>query len=157
MALVERIERNVDLTYCEGQVPIGYVYTYGLGLEKFFRAIKDSEEFLASRCPECGAVYFPCRIFCERCFAEIADSYKVSGTGSVFSFTVSRFNMDGSEKDEPSVVGLIEMEGAEEAKFVHLIDAKPEDVSIGMKVKAVLKPAKDREGCLFDIQGFKPV
>lgn len=157
MALSERVERNVDLSYFEGQVPIGYIYTYGLGLEKFFRALKNSGEFLASRCPDCGAVYLPCRVFCERCFAEIARTFKVSGTGTLFSCTVCHLNMDGSQKEEPDVLGLIEMDGAEGTRFLHLVDAKPEKVKIGMKVKPVLKPASRRNGDLFDIKGFRPV
>ena len=130
------------------------MYTYGLGLEKFFRAIKDSGEFLASRCPECGAVYFPCRIFCERCFAGIPRTFKVSG---------DRYRLllhglppqHGRERQErPDVVGLIEIEGTDGAKFVHLLDVKPEAVAIGMKVKPALKVKKDRKGEIFDIKAF---
>lgn len=155
MALSERIERNVDLTYYEGEIPVNYVYTYGLGLEKFFQALKQKGEFLTSRCPECGAVYLPCRVFCERCFAEINKTSKVSGAGTLFSYTVCHRNMDGSEKKEPDVIGLIEMEGAEGAKMLHLVDVKPDKVRIGMKVKPVLKPASQRKGDLFDIKAFK--
>jgi len=154
MGLSERTERNVDLSFYEGQVPVNYVYTYGLGLEKFFRAIKDTGEFLASRCPECGAVYFPCRVFCEQCFAAIPRTFKVPGTGTVFSFTLCHLGMKGESKKKPDAVGLIEMDGAEGAKFVHLLDVKPENLKIGMKVKAVLKPKKDRRGEIFDIKGF---
>lgn len=157
MGLSERIERNVDLSYFEGKIPVNYVYTYGLGLEKFFNAIKEKGEFLASRCPECGAVYFPCRIFCERCFSEIPRTFKVPGTGTVYSYTVCHLDMDGSPKKEPDVVGLIEVDGTEGAKFVHFIDAKPDKVTIGRKVKPVLKTKKDREGGIFDIKGFRQV
>ncbi len=156
MALSERIDRNVDLTHFEGKIPVSYVYTYGLGLEKFFRAIKDKGEFLASKCPECGTTYFPCRIFCERCFSEISDTYKVPGTGRVESFTVCHLNMDGTKKETPQVVGLIRMDGAEDATFVHLLDISPSRASIGMRVKPVLKPKKEREGSILDIISFKP-
>ena len=156
MGIPERIERNVDLSYYEGQIPVNYLYTYGLGLEKFFRGIIKGE-FLASRCPECGAVYFPCRVYCERCFSGIAGTFKVPGTGTLFSYTVCHFNSDGTPKKKPDVVGLIEMDGAEGAKFVHLLDAEPEKLHIGMKVRAVLKPARERKGHLSDIKGFKRV
>ena len=155
MGLSERVERNVDLSYFEGKIPVNYVYTYGLGMEKFFVALKEKGVFLASRCPECGAVYFPCRIFCERCFSEIKRTFKVSGEGTVYSYTVCHLNMDGSLKKKSDVVGLIEMEGTDGAKFVHLIDAKPDRVTIGRKVKLVLKPKKDRKGGIFDIKGFR--
>lgn len=156
MALGERIERNVDLTYFEGKIPVNYVYTYGLGLEKFFRAIKEKGEFMASRCPECGTTYFPCRVFCERCFSEISTTYNVPGTGRVESFTVCHLNLDGTRKEAPQVVGLIRIDGAEDATFIHMLDVSPDKASIGMKVKPVLKQKKDREGSIFDIICFRP-
>ena len=155
MALSERIERNVDLSYQEGEIPVDYVYTYGLGLEKFFQALKRKGELLASRCPECGAVYLPCRVFCERCFSEIKKTFKVSGAGTLFSYTICHLSMDGSRKTEPDVIGLVELDGTEGAKMLHFIDVKPEKVEIGMKVKAVLKPASQRKGDIFDIKAFK--
>lgn len=157
MGLSERIERNVDLSYVEGKIPVNYVYTYGLGLEKFFRAVKEKGEFLASRCPDCGAVYFPCRVFCERCFAEIPRTFKVPGTGTIYSCTVCHRNTDGSVKSEPDVLGLIEIDGTEGAKMVHLISSSPDRVAIGKKVKPVLKVKKERKGDIFDIKGFRLV
>lgn len=157
MALSERIERNVDLSYFEGRIPVNYRYTYGLGMEKFFRAIMEKGDFLASRCPGCGAVYFPCRVFCERCFSEIPRTFKVPGTGTIYSYTVCHLNMNGTPKKEPDVIGLIEIDGTDGAKFVHLLNAKAEKVSIGRKVKPVLKNKKDRKGDLFDIKGFRLV
>lgn len=155
MGLSERIDRNIDLSYFEGKIPVNYKYTYGLGLEKFFRSIKDKGEFLACRCPVCGAVYFPCRVFCERCFSEISRTFKVSGKGTVYSYTVSHLKIDGTPKKEPEVIGLIEIDGTEGAKIVHRLDAKPRAVEIGMKVSPVLKTKKDRRGDLFDIKAFK--
>lgn len=157
MGLSERIEQNTDLSYYEGQIPVHYQYTYGLGNEKFFQSIKKDGTFLGSRCPECGATYVPCRIYCEECFSAIDKTFKIPGTGTVYSYTVSHYNMDGSPKKKPDVVGLIELDGTEGSKMVNLIDAKPEDVEIGKKVKPVIKAKKDRKGGLGDIAGFKIV
>jgi uncharacterized protein len=155
MGLTERVERNVDLSFFEGSIPVNYRYTYGLGMEKFFQSIKEKGELLGCRCPGCGAVYFPCRIFCERCFSEISRTIKLPGTGTIYSFTVCHLNMDGTRKKEPDVVGLVDMDGGEGAKFVHLINAKPDKVETGRKVKMVLKPKKERKGGIFDIKGFR--
>ncbi|MDD5448385.1 MAG: Zn-ribbon domain-containing OB-fold protein [Actinomycetota bacterium] len=155
MGLTERIERNVDLSYFEGRIPVNYLYTYGLGFEKFFRALKEEGKLLASKCPRCGTTYFPCRVFCEQCFCEIEGTLGVSGEGTLYSYSVCHLNMDGSPKKTPEVVGLIEMDGTDGAKFVHLIDAQPEEIQIGMRLKPVLKPKKERNGDIFDIKGFK--
>lgn len=157
MGLTEKINRTDYLTYYEGQIPIEYVYTYGIGLEKFFRAIKDNGKFLASRCDACGVTYLPACSFCERCLGSIEDAVEVPGTGSVYSWTVVHKNMDGTPKEEPVILALIDMDETD-CRFMHyLTDVKAEDVSAGMKVKPVLKAKKDRVGHIEDILGFQPV
>jgi len=156
MGLSERIDRNVDLTYFEGEIPVEYVYTYGLGLETFFRALKDKGAFTASRCPECGFVYLPCRIFCERCFARMEDTFELPGSGRVYSFTVVHRGRDGSPKEEPAVVALIEMDGADTRLVHYLVNVEPGSVEIGMPVKPVLRPQGERRGHLEDLVGFAP-
>ena len=37
-----------------------------------------------------------------------------------------------------------------------LKEVKPEDCEIGMKVEAVMKPARERQGSVLDIEHFKP-
>lgn len=156
MGLTERTSRNVELSYWEGEIPVNYVYTYGLGLEQFFRKLKDQGRFLASRCESCGVTYLPARVFCERCLEKIEGGFQVPGTGTVYSYTVVHLNLDESPKKEPVVVALIDMDGTD-SRFVHyLTGVKPEEVEVGMAVKPVLKAKKERKGHIEDIVGFKP-
>lgn len=156
MGLTERINRNVDLSWFEGEIPVNYVYTYGLGLEKFFRAIKDQGKFLASRCEECGVTYFPARTFCERCLQEIEGTIAVAGTGRVYAYTVVHKSMDESALKEPVLAALIDIDGTDCRFFHYLTRVKADEVSAGMKVKPVLKAKKEREGHIEDIVGFAP-
>jgi uncharacterized OB-fold protein len=156
MGLSERINRNVDLSYWEGEIPVNYVYTYGLGMETFFRKLKDKGQFLASRCESCGTAYLPARIFCERCLVDIEGTFQVPGTGKVYAFTVVHLNMDESPKKEPAIVALIDMDGTDSRMVHYLTGVKPGDVKVEMPVKAVLKAKKDRKGHIEDIVGFKP-
>ncbi|MGQ9475630.1 MAG: Zn-ribbon domain-containing OB-fold protein [Actinomycetota bacterium] len=156
MGLTERTNRNVDLTYLEGEIPVNYVYTYGLGLEAFFRALKEQGKFLASRCEECGVTYLPARIFCERCLGKLEGNFAVPGTGKVYSYTVVHRGRDESPKDEPVILALIDMDGTN-CRFVHyLTGVRPGEVEVGMAVKPVLKAKKDRRGGIEDIVGFAP-
>jgi len=42
--------------------------------------------------------------------------------------------------------------------IMHLLgEVAPDDVKIGMRVKAVWKPPEEREGSILDIKYFKPV
>ncbi len=156
MALPERVNRRVDLTYFEGEIPVEYVYTYGLGYEEFFRGIKERGVFLASRCPECGYVYLPCRIFCERCFARMEETFELPGTGKVYSYTVVHRGMDDSPKERPALVALIDMDGADTRMVHYLLEVDPASVEMGMPVRPVLKPEGERRGHVEDIIGFAP-
>lgn len=156
MSLSEKLHSNLELTSFPGEIPVNYLYTYGIAGEDFFRAIKDKGKFLASKCEKCGVTYFPSRIFCERCLNHIPSTFEVPGIGEVFSFTECHENMDGSRKEKPIIIAAIKMDGTD-CVFVHFLgDVKTEDVFIGMKVEPVLKAKKDREGSIFDILHFKP-
>jgi len=53
---------------------------------------------------------------------------------------------------------VIEIDGASKGMgIMHLLgEVKPEDIKIGMKVKAVWKPESERTGSITDIEYFKP-
>jgi len=156
MSLQERIEKNTELTAYLGEIPVNYLYTYGIAGEKFFRTLMDKGQFTGSTCKSCNFTYVPPRIFCERCFGEIKGVIDIPAAGTVFSFTVCHENVDGSRKEKPDIMAMVKLDGVDTV-FVHMLsDADPEKVEIGMKVEAVLKPKKDREGSIFDILHFKP-
>lgn len=157
MGLTERINQTTELSYYEGAIPVEYVYTYGLAMEDFFRAIKDKGQFLASTCPECGFTYLPNRFFCERCFVKIEKSFAVPGTGAVFAWTAVHLNRDESPKKEPAIMALIAMDETDSLMLGYLTGVKPEEVFEGMAVKPVFKDKKARKGHVDDIVGFKPV
>jgi hypothetical protein len=59
------------------------------------------------------------------------------------------------DKKAPVIWGLIKLDGADTALLHYLDDVKPEDVTIGMRVKAVFSDV--RKGAIRDISHFKPV
>ena len=52
------------------------------------------------------------------------------------------------------MVGFVSMG---DGGLVHRIDADPDELFIGMPMKALLKPKSKREGSILDIEGFRPV
>ena len=54
---------------------------------------------------------------------------------------------------------VIEIDGASKGMgIMHMLsDVDPEDIRVGMKVKAVWKDPKDRTGAITDILYFKPL
>ncbi len=74
----------------------------------------------------------------------------------VDTFSIAQVGIDGEPLEEPVVYGLIRFPKVD-GGLVHIIDAKPEKVRIGMRVKAKLMPKKERSGSILDIENFRPL
>ena len=137
-----------------GSLPVTSRYTFGLAGERFFRAIKDEGKLLGTYCQKCEHTYVPAVIFCERCLSELDEWIDVGLVGKVHTYTLLYENYDGSLRSEPEMIALISFGNG---GLVHKLGKiNPEDVEIGMPVKAVLKPPKKREGSILDIIHFEP-
>jgi len=133
-----------------------HVYTLGLAGEKFFRELMENGKIVAGRCKKCNKLYLPPRGFCDNCFEPIDEFVDVGLKGKVKTYTVVRVGMDNKLLDKPIVIAFIEFPNVV-GGIIHFLNAKPEDVKIGMEVEAVIKPREERKGNIFDIRYFKPV
>lgn len=157
MALTERMQKTTDVGYWTGQIPLQYLYTFGRAGEIFFRAIKDKGVFTGTHCARCGVTYVPPRIYCEECFDRLEDNYlEVGAKGVVHTFTFLTKNLDGSTKEKPEILAMVNLEGTD-GGVVHLLgECELQDVDFGLEVEAVLKSQEEREGSIHDILYFKP-
>jgi uncharacterized OB-fold protein len=78
----------------------------------------------------------------------------VGKEGRVDTFSVAQVDINGNPLDEPVVYGLIRFPKVD-GGLVHIIAARPEKVKIGMRVKAKLRPKRDRKGSILDIECFR--
>jgi uncharacterized OB-fold protein len=150
----EKLTDPTDVILWEGQIPIRHRYTPGVAGEAFFQALKDTGEFLGSRCESCGITYCPARLFCERCFSELEADTPVGPGGVLESFTVGTVGVENEPLDEPVTVGLVRLDGADTV-FLHFL-VETEDPVIGDRVEPVLVPKGKRTGSILDIRGFRP-
>ncbi|MGB9880337.1 MAG: Zn-ribbon domain-containing OB-fold protein [Anaerolineae bacterium] len=157
MALLEKVDKNIAARSWQGEIPIQGRYTYGLAGEKFFREIMENGRFMGTHCPECDYTYVPPTIYCERCFTKLDEWVEVGPEGTVQSFTVLLVAPDGSPLDEPDILALIQLDGADSVLVHRLGKVSLDELAIGMRVKAVLKPKKQREGSILDIVHFVPI
>ena len=137
-----------------------YSWDNGEALTTYLDGFKHGK-IRGSHCPECNRMMIPARSFCELCNLHHVDSYyDLADSGTVETFTLSYINWDSSSlpKGQVNIFAVISIDGiTEEMGLVHMLgDVKPEDVKIGMKVKAVWKPKAEREGKVTDIKYFKP-
>lgn len=156
MALIEKLDRNLDLKSVFMKIPLNHRYTLGVGGEKFFRALKEQDKILASYCPECKLWFLPPAIFCERCFSQMERWKDVGFSAEVKSFTAAHYDLEGRKLGEPELYAFLGWRGIEGGLIHRLGEIKPEKVSIGMKVKAKLAAKKQRKGLITDIIYFIP-
>lgn len=152
--MLEKVTDPRDVRLWEGQIPVAHRYTPGVAGEEFFRALRDRGEFLGSRCESCGLTYCPARLFCERCFSRLEADTVVGPRGRVEAFTVGYVGLEGEPLDEPVVVGLVRLEGADTV-LVHFL-TEADELEIGQAVEPVLKQRRQRVGSILDVKGFRP-
>jgi len=139
-----------------GEIPIRSSYTAGVGGQIFFEALKERGELVGTRCAACNQVYLPARQFCERCFAELTERVKVRPEGIIRSFTFCAIDHDGRDLVEPLVLALVQLEGSTTTFLHRLLKVRqPSQVSIGGRVKVMIKPKAKRTGSILDIEGFQ--
>jgi uncharacterized OB-fold protein len=86
--------------------------------------------------------------------SQLDDWVDVGISGPVHTFTLLYENYDGSHRAEPEIIAFIKLG---DGGIIHRLGRiEPEDVEIGMIVKAIFKPPKERLGSILDIQHFEP-
>ncbi|MCX7678041.1 MAG: Zn-ribbon domain-containing OB-fold protein [Spirochaetes bacterium] len=154
MSFKETINVNTMLGYFEGEIPVNYQYTLGVGGNKFFTALMEKGEFIASECTACGVKTIYPLIYCEECFAPIEKYISLGVEGELYSFTECHYDYQGNKYDKPHVLGLVRFPGVRGGIF-HRIAGNMDSLRIGMKVVAKLKPKAERSGTIDDIICFE--
>lgn len=152
--MLERIARPDEVRRWEGDFPVRHRYTPGVAGDVFFTALRDRGVLLGSRCEACAYTYVPARMFCERCFAELAADVEVGPAGTLASFTIAFTGLDDETLDQPVTFGLVRLDGAD-ALLLHRILDTDEPLEIGERVEIVL--SDERTGSILDVEGFRPV
>ena len=137
---------------------VKYSWACGKAISRFLEEIK-KVKLIATKCDKCGRILFPPRVFCEECFADVDEWVYVKDTGTVQTFSISYLDMDAKRIKVPILVGVVSIDGASEKMGImhYFGDMKPEELKIGMKVKAVWRPANERKGSILDIKHFGPL
>ena len=154
--MLEKIVLPDEVRRWDGEFPVRHRYTPGVAGTAFFMALRDRGVLLASRCDACSYTYVPARLFCERCFAELAADTEVGPGGALVSFTIGFVGLEGEPLEEPETIGLVRLDGADSV-LVHRVLDTEEPLEIGERVGVVLRPDGDRTGTILDIEGFRSV
>ena len=153
--MLDKIDQPRRFRQVSGNIPIYHRYTLGVAGERFFKAMRDHQQVLASPCPKCGDRLLPPKMYCERCFQETSDDWvTLEGPAHVRSFTVMHQSLEEEPLETPEVIALIGWPGVRGGMIHRLREIDPGGVTLGMLVEPVW--AEERVGAMADIRHFRP-
>jgi uncharacterized OB-fold protein len=145
------------IAYSWWEPAVQYSFSLGPAMSRFLQELKNGK-IVGRKCNKCRRVIVPPRMFCEHCYGPSDEWVYLPDTGKVETFSISYLDADARRIKEPILVGVVSIDGASPMHgFMHYFGGmKPEELHIGMKVKAVWKPESEREGAITDIIYFEP-
>jgi uncharacterized OB-fold protein len=115
----------------------------------------DEPHLVANQCRDCGARFFDRRNACASCGKTEFDQVRISSEGEVRAFTIVSFAAPGVPV--PFVAALVDCDGTSVRGNLINVDADPEHVTLGMKVRlATYSVGTDSNGTEAIGFGFEP-
>jgi hypothetical protein len=118
-----------------------------MSIARFWRETPRRYNLGGSKCSTCGTVYFPPRAVCPECTHHRQSIEKMvpcqlTGEGEVLSYTVVHDAAEGFEMQVPYILALVKTtEGP--VLTGQVVDLEPEDVRIGLKVRATFRKLRE--------------
>ncbi len=126
-------------------------------LPRFWRKIKYRYNLIGTKCENCGTYYYPPRNFCTKCRrkSKIVE-VKFSGRGEVVSYSVVHEVPENMKEQKPYVIALVKLE--EGPMITAQLVCRPEEVRVGMKVKAAFRKCGEEgeSGIIYYCTKFVP-
>ena len=151
------LDDEQDVSVTKGMVRAEFNFWVGIVMDKFYDGLQE-KKFIGTKCSKCGKVFLPPRNRCADCFAKAEDFIDLPETGILKNFTVTNYKITERKSrtvKKDQIVGLVQIDGADTAMVLPIININPEDLKIGMKLKVVW--AKNIKGHPDDIAGFEPI
>lgn len=122
-----------------------------VSLPIFSSSIRERYRLEEPRCSVCSTLNVPARMVCMECGSGDFRWETLKGKGRLFTYTVIARGGAPSEFDEQQTmtgviaVGIVELE--EGARVVaQITDCQPEDLKVGIPLRAVFRKLYDQEG-----------
>jgi uncharacterized protein len=149
-------EENPDaVTMITTPVRLRYRHTASAEESRYLRALKEGK-VIGQRCPACGKVYVPPRGACPVDGVPTTTDVELPDTGIVTTFCVVNVPFQGQRIPSPYVAASVLLDGADIA-FQHLIlGCEPDEVRMGMRIRAVWKPPEEWGTTSENISHFEP-
>jgi len=154
--MADKLEESESFVFA-GKVDIPNTYSAGMVGSRFLIELRDNKKITGMKCPTCNWVYVPPRSTCKYCFGKLSEWVEVSNKGTLLTYAVAYQPSPVQPVEVPIAYGIVQLDGADTG-LVHMLgEVDPEQLKVGMKVKAVFKVKKEREASILDIKYFKPL
>lgn len=127
---------NLDPIIFKSHYEIDYIHSYAQD-SPFFAGLSKGQ-LLGSKCPKCGATYATPRGHCMDCGSK-TEWMELPLEGKIHTYTTCYFGSEEFLDETPFTLILVEWPGVDTVFLSRLIGVDPEDVEIGMPVKAKFK------------------
>jgi uncharacterized OB-fold protein len=108
----------------------------------FWEAAKQ-HKLMIQTCSGCGLKIFYPRKYCPNCWSSNLAWYEASGKGEVFSYSITMAGVEERfSEDLPYVLALVDLEEGIRM-MTNIVDCKPEEVFVGMKVEVTFRDITD--------------
>ena len=121
-----------------------------------YLVLGDDPHLEAQECTACGARFFGRHNGCASCFGTEFTSVRVSSEGELRTFTIVAHAAPGIPV--PFVSAIVDCDGTSVRANVINTDAKPENISLGMKLRfTTFSIGADDDGVEAIAFGYEPV
>jgi uncharacterized OB-fold protein len=136
-------------------VRLSYDHTVSPGESSYLLALAQGR-LIGQRCPVCGKVYLPPRGACPVDGVPTQDEVELPDTGIVTTFCVVNVPFQGQRVPTPYVAASVLIDGADIAIQHLILGCPPDEVRMGMRVRAVWKPREEWATGAHNIDHFEP-
>lgn len=141
------------------QAALRYDYAAGAFATTFMHALKTEGRLLGVRDPGTGKVLVPPRPISGLSGEHLHEWVEVGPRGTVTGWTIVETPfvdpMTGERRPVPYGFGFIKLDGADTNIYHFLEPTSHDEINVGMRVEAVLKPPDEREAKMSDIVRFR--
>ncbi|MFX0044252.1 MAG: Zn-ribbon domain-containing OB-fold protein [Candidatus Hermodarchaeota archaeon] len=125
------------------------------GVAQVWRKIRAIYNIQGNVCKTCDTHFFPPRLVCPNCRRKgRLEDFKFKGLGNIHTFTIVRQAPEEFKRQVPYVVAQVELD--EGARITaQIVNVDPEDVEIGMRVRACFRKITEYGGGGLIVYGYK--
>ena len=143
------------VTLVPSPVSLDYTITAGRHLSTYLRALA-TRRIVGGRCAICKKVYLPPRGACPTCGVPADAELDVSDHGTITTFCIIRIPFDAAPFPPPYAAVSVLLDGADMPIFHLVRGIAPEQVRMGMRVRAVWVDDAQLAPTLASVRWFEP-